>query len=69
MEGELLIRVEEAAQRLAIGRSTIYEAIRRGELESIRIGTARRIPVSALESYVTRQRKAQGDYDGAGGLG
>jgi excisionase family DNA binding protein len=48
----LLVTVAEAARILAIGRSTAYELIASGQLESVTIGTARRIPVSALERFV-----------------
>ena len=51
----LLVRVEEAARLLSLSRSTIYEMIDRGELPSIRCGTARRIPLAALHAWVERQ--------------
>ena len=44
----LLLRVPEAAERLGIGRTKIYEMIATGELPTIRIGRAVRISVSAL---------------------
>ncbi len=49
----LLLTPEEAADRLALSRTTIYELIRTGELRSVKIGRARRIPVAALGEYVT----------------
>lgn len=48
----LLLTPEEAADRLALSRTTIYELIRTGELRSVKIGRARRIPVAALGEYV-----------------
>ena len=57
MSDELLLRVGEAAERLRIARSTLYEAMRRGEIESVRIGTARRISVDALNAYVRSLRE------------
>lgn len=48
----LLVRVEEAARLLSLGRSTIYELMDSGELPSVRCGTARRIPVAALRKWV-----------------
>ena len=56
---QLLYRPEEAAQLLAIGRSAIYEAMRKGEIESVTIGRSRRIPSNAIELYVSRLRKTQ----------
>ena len=51
----LLVRVEEAARLLSLSRSTIYEMLDRGELPSVRRGTARRIPLAALRAWVERQ--------------
>jgi excisionase family DNA binding protein len=48
----LLVRVDEAARLLSLGRSTIYEMIASGELPLVTYGTARRIPVAALEQWV-----------------
>lgn len=47
-----LLSVAEVCDRLGIGRTSLYMAIRRGELRSVTIGRRRLIPVSALESYV-----------------
>jgi excisionase family DNA binding protein len=35
---DLTLKVEEAARLLGIGRSAAYEAVRRGEIPSVRIG-------------------------------
>jgi len=49
----LLLRPDEAAERLGIGRAHLYELLRRGELRSISLGThARRIAVEDLEAFV-----------------
>lgn len=53
----LLIRVEEAARMLSLGRSTIYELMASGELPSVTIGTARRIPLAALQSWIAEHTK------------
>lgn len=53
---QVLLRPEEAAEALSIGRSAVFEAMRRGDLESVRIGRSRRIPVTALEAFVRRLR-------------
>jgi excisionase family DNA binding protein len=51
----LLVRVNEAARLLGLGRSTIYQLVESGELPSVRIGTARRIPLAALEQWVNER--------------
>lgn len=49
---KILITPEEAAEALSFGRTTIYELIGSGELQSVKIGRARRIPASALQDDV-----------------
>jgi len=55
-ESPILLAPERAAERLDIGRTKVFELIATGELESVRIGRARRIPLAALEAYVDRLR-------------
>ncbi|MEV6208655.1 helix-turn-helix domain-containing protein [Kitasatospora sp. NPDC051914] len=50
----LVLKVEEAARRLRIGRTLMYELISSGEVQSIAIGRSRRVPVAALTDYVVR---------------
>lgn len=57
---ELLLRVEVAAERLAVSRATLYRLIQRGELPTIRIGSAVRVPVSAIERWLADQIAGQG---------
>ena len=51
---QLLVTPEEAARRLSVGRTTIYELMSSGELQSVNIGRSRRVPVSSLSSFVSR---------------
>jgi excisionase family DNA binding protein len=53
---QLLLTPEQAAASLAIGRTTVYELLRNGALESVRIGSSRRVPIAALDEYVQRLR-------------
>jgi excisionase family DNA binding protein len=48
-----LIRVEEAAKLLDIGRSAVYDLIRSGRLRSVKIGRSRRIPREAVDEVIT----------------
>ena len=49
---KLLFTPEEAAERLSVGRSRIFELISSGRLRSVRIGASRRIPAAALTDFV-----------------
>jgi excisionase family DNA binding protein len=51
-----LVTVPVAAYLLSMGRSKTCELIASGELESVTIGRSRRIPVDAIDAYVTRLR-------------
>jgi excisionase family DNA binding protein len=50
--GKLLLRVEEAAALLDVGRTRIYDLITSGALQSVKIGGSRRVPAAALQRYV-----------------
>jgi excisionase family DNA binding protein len=43
------LSVKEAAKLLGVGRNKAYEAARRGEIPTIRIGKRILVPVAALE--------------------
>lgn len=51
-ETPVLLTVEEAAKLLRIGRTTMYSLISSGAVESVTIGTLRRVPAEALPKYV-----------------
>lgn len=55
-DDRLLLTVVEAARRLGISRSLLYELLATGEIEAIHVGRLRRIPADALTDYVDRQR-------------
>lgn len=52
---QLLLRIPEAAARLGLGRSTIYELIQAGDLPAVKIRRAVRVPASRLAAWVERQ--------------
>jgi excisionase family DNA binding protein len=53
-DDQILVTPEEAARRLSVGRTTIYELMASGELKSVNVGRCRRVPVSELCSFVAR---------------
>ena len=55
MADELLVDVIEAARRLGVGRSKIYQLMGAGELKSLHVGKLRRVLVSDLTAFIERQ--------------
>jgi excisionase family DNA binding protein len=51
-ETRMLIPVEEAARRLSIGRTIMYDLVMSGELATVKIGRRRLVPVKALDAYI-----------------
>ncbi|OGO51922.1 MAG: hypothetical protein A2148_04550 [Chloroflexi bacterium RBG_16_68_14] len=61
MDDKILLTPSEAAERLGIGRSYLYGLVMRGEIASVKLGRARRVPVSALEAFIAeRLRQVNG---------
>jgi excisionase family DNA binding protein len=56
---QILVTMEEAAECLRIGRTSMYALVMAGEVDSVRIGRSRRVPVGALHDYVRRLRECQ----------
>ena len=52
---------EDAAHLLSIGRTKVFELMASGELQSVQIGRARRIPRESLEDFATRLRTQGSD--------
>lgn len=50
-----LLRVEEAAKVLGVGRTKVYELIGRGEMPVVRIGRCVRIPRETLAQWIRDQ--------------
>lgn len=48
-----VLRVEEAARALGIGRSLVYDLIRSGRLRSFKVGSRRLIPTNAIDEVIT----------------
>ncbi|MDA2806133.1 excisionase family DNA-binding protein [Nocardiopsis suaedae] len=47
-----LLRVEEAAKLLGIGRTRAFELIKDGRLRSVKLGKTRLVPAKALDEFV-----------------
>lgn len=57
----VLLTPEEAAEALKVGRCTVYDLIRTGQLASGKIGKLRRIPVEAVREFAKRMLDESGD--------
>lgn len=55
----MLLTVPEACSRLRVSRWTLYQLIRSGQLDTIKIGSSRRVPVTAIGELVDRLRQAE----------
>jgi len=55
---KLLLTVVEAAHRLGIGRTLMYELLGTGRIESVHVGRLHKVPADALAKFVER---CQGD--------
>jgi excisionase family DNA binding protein len=51
---QVLLTVEEAAERLRVGRTTAWSLVKNGELQSVQIGRLRRVPSSAVDNYAAQ---------------
>jgi excisionase family DNA binding protein len=49
---KLAVSTHEAADLAGVGRTTIYEALRSGDLKSLKIGKRRLIRVDALRDWL-----------------
>ena len=49
-----LLTTFEAQNILSIGRTRLFRLIGSGEIESVRIGSSRRIPASAIKKFIEK---------------
>ena len=54
----LLLTIPEVAARLGMGRSFVYQLVLKGEIPSIKLGRARRVPTGAVEQFIKDRMKA-----------
>jgi excisionase family DNA binding protein len=55
----VLLRVEEAAERLAISRAQMFIYLKHNVIQSVKIGRLRRIPADAIDAYIQRLASEQ----------
>lgn len=51
---DLVLTVDEAAERLRVSRWTLYNLIRSNQLRTVKIGRRRLVPVDALAEYLNQ---------------
>ncbi|WP_327390391.1 helix-turn-helix domain-containing protein [Streptomyces microflavus] len=61
----LAVKVEEAARRLSIGRTTMYGLIRDGAVQTVPFGRSRRVPVQVLIDYLDQNMQTGNDHAAA----
>ncbi|MES9602181.1 helix-turn-helix domain-containing protein [Actinomadura sp. NPDC000929] len=49
---DLVLTVDEAAERLRVSRWTLYNLIRSNQLRTVKIGRRRLVPVNSLVEYL-----------------
>jgi len=54
----LLLRPEEAARVLGLGRTKVYDLMRSGALRSVKVGNSRRVSMAALAEFVDQLDQA-----------
>ena len=52
IEQRSVLKVEDLAHMLSIGRNTAYELVRSGKIRSVKIGRTYRIPLTAVDDYL-----------------
>jgi molybdopterin-binding protein len=65
MNEDILYKPEEIAEKLKITKGTVYEMIKRGDLEAHRIGRHIRISGTQLEFYLLKARGSENIYEAA----
>jgi excisionase family DNA binding protein len=58
---KLLLRPNEAAELLGLGRSKLYELIAAGTIPALRVGRSLRVPLDGLRRWVVDQSSSSQD--------
>ncbi len=56
---KLLLTPSEAAKVLSIGRSKTYQLLQSGQLQSVHIGSCRRIPLEAVHNFLAELTRSR----------
>ncbi len=56
---KLLLTPTEAAKVLGIGRSKTYQLLQSGQLQSVHIGSCRRIPLEAVHKFLAELTRSR----------
>ena len=59
MEKDSALTPLEVAEMLKISKNTVYELVKRGELNSYRVGNKVRIEMKDIEDYKNKSKKLQ----------
>ena len=59
----LLLRPSEVSVRLGLSRSKVYRMIECGELPSLRMGRAVRVPRKAFEEWLSRVEREYAEFE------
>ena len=54
-----LVSIAEAAERLGISRSRLYELMQEGSLPTVRIGKRRLLASDALDAFITEHEEVE----------
>lgn len=55
MTEKLLLKPAEAADAISTSKTTMYELIASGQIQSVKVGKDLRVPVTALNAWIARQ--------------
>ena len=54
-----LLTVDEVTEILCLGKNTVYDLLRSGELKGIRFGRAWRIPIESIKAMIEEKKEQQ----------
>jgi excisionase family DNA binding protein len=57
----LLLTVEQVADALGLGRTTTYELVMRGQLQSVKVGRRRLVVRDGIQRYIDELVRAQSE--------
>jgi excisionase family DNA binding protein len=57
----LTVRIRRAVELTGISRSKLYELIKAGEIETVKIGATTLIPFASLRDFMERQKSPNSD--------